>query len=447
MASPKRVYFGTDGVRGKVGEIPLTADFALKLANAAVRVLAPSGGTVLIGKDTRLSGYMFESSLEAGLVSAGVDVLLAGPLPTPGVAYMTKQLNCAFGIVISASHNLYDDNGIKFFNGNGVKISDELELEIEKLLAEPPVTVESTRLGRAKRIDGSRARYQEFCASTLPKGTDLSGMKLVVDCAHGATYKVAPRTLMDLGADTVSIGVSPNGRNINDKFGSTAPQIMQLLTRDLGADAGLAFDGDGDRLLMSDTEGNLINGDQILYILAKDKQEAGTLKGPVVGTLMTNLGLELGFAELGIPFKRAKVGDRYVLEMLEAESGILGGEASGHILMLDLATTGDALMTALRVLSIMKKTGRSLKELVGDIQQFPQLIVNVEVEKTFDPLEVPSIKAALHEAEGRLGKTGRIVLRASGTEPLIRVMVEAQDAEVVKREAEALADVVRASAA
>src|SRR6202011_485014 len=344
-----RRYFGTDGVRGRVGEHPMTVDFALQLASAAARVLAPEGGTTLIGKDTRLSGYMFESALEAGFVAAGVDVMLIGPLPTPGIAYMTQRLACCFGVVISASHNAYQDNGIKFFDAPGSKLSDEMEREIECLLDLPVVTQESQRLGKAIRIDRSRIQYQQFCASTIPAGMNLQGFKIVIDCANGAGYKVAPRVLADLGAEIVPIGCSPNGRNINDGCGSTSPELLQLTVPGVRAQVGLALDGDGDRVVMVDELGRCVDGDQLLYILAMARLGAGDLKGPVVGTVMSNLGLEHALAERGVAFRRAPVGDRYVLALLNEAGGTLGGETSGHILCLDKTTTGDGLVSALQV--------------------------------------------------------------------------------------------------
>src|SRR5215470_1718076 len=327
-----RRYFGTDGVRGRVGDHPMTVDFALQLASAAARVLAPEGGTVLIGKDTRLSGYMFESALEAGFVAAGVNVMLIGPLPTPGIAYMTRRFNCDFGVVISASHNLYDDNGIKFFDASGGKLSDDLEERIEAELGQPPQTRTSRNLGRATRADRSRTLYQEFCASTMPAGVDLTGLKIVVDCANGAAYKVGPRILADLGAEIVPIGTSPNGRNINDGCGSMAPDLLQLTVPGVRANVGLALDGDGDRLVMVDHFGRTVDGDQLLYVLARARHEQRNLSGPVVGTVMSNFGLELALKRSGIEFRRAQVGDRYVLGMLRENGGILGGETSGHIL-------------------------------------------------------------------------------------------------------------------
>ena len=441
-----RRYFGTDGIRGTVGEHPMTVDFALHLASAAARVLAPEGGTVLIGKDTRLSGYMFDSALEAGFVAAGVNVQLIGPLPTPGIAYMTRRFNCDFGVVISASHNPYDDNGIKFFDASGGKLSDELEERIEAELAQPPITQISRSLGRATRVDRSRTLYQEFCAATIEAGIDLSGMKIVVDCANGAAYKVGPRVLADLGAEIVPIGCSPNGRNINDGCGSTAPDLLQLTVPGVRAHVGLALDGDGDRLVMVDHLGRIVDGDQLLYVIARARKEAGILKGPVVGTVMSNLGLEVALREAGIEFMRAPVGDRYVLAMLRDSGGTLGGETSGHILCLDKTTTGDGLVSALQVLSVMKKTGRSLAELSSGMRKFPQVLLNVKVAKRFDPSTVPSVQEAVQKIEKRMGGDGRVVLRASGTEPVIRVMVEGKGEAATKAAATELAEVVRAAA-
>jgi phosphoglucosamine mutase len=424
----------------------MTVDFALQLASAAARVLAPEGGTVLIGKDTRLSGYMFESALEAGFVAAGVNVQLIGPLPTPGIAYMTRRFNCDFGVVISASHNPYDDNGIKFFDANGGKLSDELEERIEAELAQPPITRVSRSLGRATRVDDSRTLYQEFCASTIEPGVDLSGMKIVIDCANGAGYKVGPRVLADLGAEIVPIGCSPNGRNINDGCGSTAPDLLQLTVPGVRAHVGLALDGDGDRLVMVDHLGRIVDGDQLLYVIARARKEAGILKGPVVGTVMSNLGLEVALREKGIEFMRAPVGDRYVLAMLRDSGGTLGGETSGHILCLDKTTTGDALVSGLQVLGVMKKTGRSLAELSSGMRKFPQVLLNVKVAKRFDPSTVPSVQEAVQKIEKRMGGDGRVVLRASGTEPVIRVMVEGKGEAATKAAATELAEVVKAAA-
>ncbi len=438
-----RKYFGTDGVRGRVGEYPMTVDFALRLASTAARVLAPQGGRALVGKDTRLSGYMFEAALEAGFVAAGVDVNLIGPLPTPGIAYLTQRFECSFGVVISASHNLYDDNGIKFFDGNGGKLSDEIEEQIERELEKPPLTRASNALGRATRIDKSRGVYQEFCASTLPKGMDLTGLKIVIDCANGAAYKVGPRILADLGAEIVPIGCSPNGRNINVNCGSTAPELLRMMVPGVGADVGIALDGDGDRLVMVDAAGHLMDGDHLLYIIARDRRSQGELRGPVVGTVMSNLGLEHALAVEGIPFLRARVGDRYVLAMLREHDGVLGGETSGHLLCLDRTTTGDGLVSALQVLAAMRRTGLPLAQLAAGMTQYPQVMVNVRVQERTDPLRSAAIQAAVQRAERQLGDFGRVVLRASGTEPVIRVMVEGREPGEVNRLANELADTVR----
>jgi phosphoglucosamine mutase len=440
-----RRIFGTDGVRGRVGEHPMTVEFALRLASAAARVLAPNGGIALVGKDTRLSGYMFEAALEAGFVAAGVDAHLIGPLPTPGIAYLTQHFGCRFGVVISASHNLYEDNGIKFFDSAGSKLSDDVEEQIEQLLDEPALTRESISLGRATRVDKSRGIYQDFCASTMPAGIDLAGLKVVIDCAHGAAYKVAPRVLTDLGAEIIPIGCSPNGRNINLRCGSTAPELLQLTVSGVGADVGIALDGDGDRLVMVDHLGRLVDGDRLLYVIARDRHRQGELKGPVVGTVMSNLGLEQSLQADGIPFLRAAVGDRYVLAMLREHGGVLGGETSGHLLCLDRTTTGDGLVSALQVLAVMKRTGRPLAELTAGMPQFPQVMVNVRVRERIDPRQSPAIQAAVRRVEAALGRTGRVVLRASGTEPLIRVMVEGEDEAVVTRHANELAETVRQS--
>lgn len=441
-----RKFFGTDGVRGRVGETPMTVDFALRLASAAAGVLAPNGGVALVGKDTRLSGYMFEAALEAGFVAAGIDVMLIGPLPTPGIAYMTQRFKCDFGVVISASHNLYEDNGIKFFDREGGKLSDEIEAEIEHHLEQEAVTRESQKLGRATRVDKSRRYYQEFCASTIPPGMDLSGFKIVIDCANGAAYKVAPRVLADLGAEIVPIGCSPNGRNINDGCGSTAPELLQLTVPGVRAHVGIAVDGDGDRLVMVDHLGRIVDGDQLLYVIARARKEEGTLTGPVVGTVMSNLGLEHALAAEGIDFRRARVGDRYVLALLRELGGVLGGETSGHLLCLDRTTTGDALISALQVLAIMKQTGRSLAELAAGMPRYPQVLENVRMTGVIDPEQSESIQAAVSRAENELAGSGRVVLRASGTEPVIRVMVEGKDARQVRELARELARVVASAA-
>ncbi len=436
-------YFGTDGIRGEVGRPPMTVEFALRLASATARVLAPDGGSVLIGKDTRVSGYMFESAMEAGFVASGVDVLLTGPLPTPAIAFLTRKLGADFGIVISASHNPYYDNGIKIFDRDGAKLSDEIEEAIEEQLDSPAVTRSSRALGQAEHIAYTRMDYQEYCKRTIPDGMNFDGLKLVVDASHGAAYKVAPRVMEDLGAEVVPVGCSPNGRNINDGCGATRPDLLQLTVTGVRAHAGLALDGDGDRVVMVDESGELIDGDRLLYILARDRLEQGALRGPVVGTVMSNLGLEIALVELGVEFRRARVGDRHVLEMLKASGGILGGETSGHVLCLDKATTGDGLVTALQVLAVMQRTGESLKDLVRDMPVYPQRIVNVEAANSVDVDKEPAIQDAVGEAESMLGQRGRVVLRASGTEPVIRVMVEGEDEEIVATVAQRLAESVR----
>lgn len=442
-----RQFFGTDGIRGRVGEHPMTAEFALRLASAAARVLAADGGRVMIGKDTRVSGYMFESALEAGFVAAGMNVALLGPLPTPGIAYMTQAHGADLGVVISASHNPYYDNGIKFFDRNGAKLSDAIEERIEAYLSDPAITRDSSSLGRAKRLESSGEEYQRFCLSTVPSGLRLDGMRIVVDCSHGAGYKVAPRTLTELGAEIIPVGCSPNGRNINSGCGSTHPELLTLLVKGAGANLGIAFDGDGDRVLMVDHLGNVIDGDQLLYVLASDRVARGVLKGPVVGTLMSNLGLEQALVASGASFRRAKVGDRYVLEMLRESGGELGGETSGHILCLDKTTTGDGLVTALQVLAIVKRSGQSLAALTAGMQRLPQVLINVRAQRRVDLDGAAPVKDAVAQAERKLGQHGRVVLRASGTEPVVRVMVEGEDAAQVRALAESIAAAVTAAAA
>jgi phosphoglucosamine mutase len=441
-----RKYFGTDGVRGKVGTDPMTADFAMRLASAAAQVLVPEGGTVLIGKDTRLSGYMFESALEAGFVAAGADVLLLGPLPTPGIARLTQEFNADLGVVISASHNSYEDNGIKFFDGTGSKLSDDIEHQIEAHLEQPAITRESSMLGKAKRIDTARVRYQEFAVSTFPPDSNLEGIKIVFDGSNGAGYKVGPRTLAALGAEVIPIGCSPNGLNINDGCGSTHTELLELTVPAVRAHVGVALDGDGDRVVMVDETGSPIDGDQLLYILATALKRAGRLTGPVVGTIMSNLGLEHALGKSDIEFMRANVGDRYVLETMRKTGGVIGGETSGHMIVLDQTTTGDGLVCALQILSIMKQTGKPLSELAGGMPKYPQTMLNVRTEKRFDPTNSTVIKEAVIKAEGELANTGRVVLRASGTEPVIRVMVEGEDHDQVVALAERLAAVVAAAA-
>ena len=434
-----RKYFGTDGVRGTVGDDPMSAEFALRLASAAAQVLVPEGGNVLIGKDTRLSGYMFESALEAGFVAAGADVLLLGPLPTPGIANLTQVFKANLGVVISASHNVYSDNGIKFFDADGAKLSDEVEEKIEALLEKPAITLPSGKLGQAKRIDTARTRYQEFCISTFPEDLRLDGMKIVFDGANGAGYKVGPRTLNELGAEVITIGCSPNGRNINDGCGSMEPELLQKTVVAVDAAVGIALDGDGDRVVMIDELGQIVDGDQLLYVLATSRKAEGLLNGPVVGTVMSNLGLEHALQRQNIEFRRAAVGDRYVLEALRACGGIIGGETSGHMICLDKTTTGDGLVSALQILAIMGRTGKTLSELTSGMARYPQTMVNVRTKRKMDPDQIPRIRDAVTQAESELAQSGRVVLRASGTESVIRVMVEGENKHQVVDLAERLA--------
>lgn len=441
-----RRHFGTDGIRGRVGEHPMTAEFVLKLGWAAGRVLAPEGGgLVLIGKDTRTSGYMFESALEAGLAAAGVNVRLLGPMPTPGIAYLTRAFRASAGVVISASHNPFFDNGIKFFSREGKKLADAVEQAIEAELDLPFTTVEPARLGAARRIEDAAGRYIEFCKSSVPFGLSLEGLRIVVDCAHGAGYHIAPHVFEDLGAKVIAIGVAPNGQNINDGYGSTAPENLRRAVIEHAADVGIALDGDGDRLIMVDRRGEIVDGDELVWIIASSRQATGTLKGPVVGTLMSNLGLELALGRIGVPFQRAKVGDRYVLALLEEHGGIIGGESSGHIICLDRTTTGDAIVAALQVLAEMARAGKPLSELKAGMHKLPQRLVNVRMERRIDVAD-PVIQAATRAAEAELGTRGRVLLRASGTEPVIRVMVEGEDDAEVERLAQRVADAVRSAA-
>jgi phosphoglucosamine mutase len=448
-----RKYFGTDGVRGRVGESPITPDFVMRLGYAAGRVLLgqnlmPAGErpSVLIGKDTRLSGYMLESALEAGFSAAGVDVCLVGPMPTPAVAYLTRALRLQAGIVISASHNPYYDNGIKFFSAQGTKFPDEVEHAIEALVDDPITCVPSAALGRARRIDDARGRYIEFCKSTFPNDQDLRGLKMVVDCAHGAAYHTAPEVFHELGAEVVTIGAQPNGLNINDGVGATSPAELRRVVVEQGADLGIALDGDADRILMVDAEGRLYDGDQLLFAIVRNRASHGPVAG-VVGTLMTNLALEHALAKLNIPFARAAVGDRYVVEMLGARGWLYGGENSGHILALDRHTTGDGVVAALQVLAAMRESGVDLQTLLGQLTLYPQKLINVPMVKGFSWREDKTIAAALASAEACMAGRGRILLRASGTEPLLRVMVEGQDSDEVLAVAESLAAVVRAAVA
>ena len=444
-----RKYFGTDGIRGRVGEYPITPDFALKLGWAAGTVLARASAgkpLVVIGKDTRISGYMFEAALEAGLVAAGADVRMLGPMPTPAVAYLTRSLRADAGIVISASHNPHHDNGIKFFSAQGEKLGDALEAAIEAELDKPFTTVESERLGKASRVTDAMARYAEFCKSTVPDDFVLSGLRVVLDCAHGATYQVAPRVFSELGAVVDCIGNAPDGLNINDGVGSTHPAALMARVRETGADLGIAFDGDGDRVLMVDGQGQLVDGDGLIYLLARDWQASGRLRGPVVGTLMTNYAMERSLGEQGIGFLRAKVGDRYVHQALVERDGVLGGEASGHLLCLDRASTGDAIVSALQVLEALRRQGRSLEQALADYQPLPQQTVNVRIAPGAKPLDQPAVQAARDEAEQALAGRGRLVLRASGTEPVVRVTVEADDAGLMRQVLDRLAGVVSAAA-
>jgi phosphoglucosamine mutase len=443
-----RKYFGTDGVRGKVGQAPITPEFVMKLGYAAGKVLAGSnpGGerpTVLIGKDTRVSGYMLESALQAGLSAAGVDILLVGPMPTPGVAYLTRALRLAAGIVISASHNPHEDNGIKFFSGDGAKLPDAIESDIERELERPLECMPSARLGKARRVEDAVGRYIEFCKSTFPTRLHLKGMRIVVDSAHGAAYHTAPCVFHELGADVISIGAEPDGFNINSGVGATRPAAMQAEVKRAKADFGIALDGDGDRLVMADAEGVLYDGDQLLYIIARHRLQEGELTGGVVGTQMSNLGLEHALAELSIPFERAKVGDRYVLEMLNERGWQLGGENSGHIVCLDKHTTGDGIVSALQVLRALAADGSTLAHAAGAMALYPQVLINVAVKKRLDFSTHDTVRQAITDAERDLDGAGRVLLRASGTEPVIRVMVEGAADSKVKHWAETIAQAVR----
>jgi phosphoglucosamine mutase len=443
-----RKHFGTDGVRGTVGHAPMTPDFVLRLGYAAGKVLAGQAQhpAVLIGKDTRISGYMIEAALEAGFSAAGVDVLLCGPLPTPGVAYLARALRLSAGVVISASHNPYADNGIKFFSGDGFKLPDAVEANIERTLESPIGCNESAKLGKARRVDDAAGRYVEFCKSCFPVALDLRGLRLVVDCAHGAAYSVAPKVFHELGADVVPIGVSPDGFNINDMFGASTPQQLQTAVRLHKADLGIALDGDGDRLLMADATGTLYDGDQLLYAIVRHRASKGNVAG-VAGTLMTNYALEQAFAKLGVPFARAKVGDRYVLELLREKGWLLGGENSGHLLCLDRHTTGDGIVSALQVLTALRESGKSLAGLTADLVMFPQVLINVPVPRGFNWETDRSIAQARSEAEKSLTGRGRVLLRPSGTEPLLRVMVEGESREVVDVAANSIAAAVRRAVA
>jgi len=439
-----RKYFGTDGVRGRVGISPITPDFVMRLGYAAGKVLTRSGTsaiqpTVLIGKDTRISGYMLEAALQAGLSAAGVDVLLSGPMPTPAVAYLTRALRIAAGIVISASHNPYDDNGIKFFSSSGNKLPDEMELEIEEMMDRPMECAKSDALGKARRLDDAQGRYIEFCKSTFPNDLNLHGMKIAVDCAHGAAYHIAPHVFHELGAEVIAIGIQPNGENINDGCGATSPQAVADTVVLHGADIGVAFDGDADRIIMVDEKGQIYNGDQLLYLMVKDRISIEPVEG-VVGTLMTNMALEVAFNKMGIDFERAAVGDRYVLETLQKRGWLLGGEGSGHLLCLDKQTTGDGIVSALQVLSALKRNQTTLSEYCSELTLFPQTLINVRISSGFDWKSNETILKEKEKVEKELGQSGRVLIRASGTEPLLRIMVEAESETLSQIMAQRLAD-------
>jgi len=442
-----RQYFGTDGIRGRVGTAPITPDFVMRLGYAAGKVLAQtehsalsatSKPAVLIGKDTRISGYMLEAALEAGFAAAGVDVKLAGPVPTPAVAYLTRALRLSAGVVISASHNLFQDNGIKFFSASGNKLPDAVELAIEAQLTQPMSCVSSEKLGKAKRLDDARGRYIEFCKSTFPNELDLRGLKIVVDCAHGAAYNIAPDVFHELGAEVIAIGNQPNGLNINDKYGATEPASLSAAVKEHAADIGIALDGDADRLLMVDASGRIFNGDELLYVMVKDRHVNGGLDG-AVGTLMTNMAVETAFKKMGVGFARAKVGDRYVLEVLQERGWHIGGEGSGHLLFLDKHTTGDGIVSALQVLSALQRSQQTLAESTADMSLWPQTLINVKVQAGFDWQKNTKLMQAKEQADKKLANDGRVLIRASGTEPLIRVMVEARDAELARSLAEDIA--------
>ena len=440
----KKKYFGTDGIRGKVGQHPMTAEFILKLGWAAGRVLAKQGkGKAVIGKDTRISGYMYESALEAGLSAAGIDCLLTGPMPTPGIAYLTRTMNAQLGIVISASHNPYYDNGIKFFSADGTKLSDEIEYAIEAELEHEMVTVESSQLGKAKRIKDAAGRYIEYCKGTTPFFMELTGLRIVVDTSHGAAYHIAPSVFGELGAEVIAIGNEPDGVNINVKVGSTYPETLQQAVLEHRADLGIALDGDADRLLMVDHKGEIVDGDELLFIIAMaQKKQQGKNDFGVVGTLMSNLGMETALKKAGLGFVRADVGDRYVMEELYKQGWTIGGESSGHIICLDRTTTGDGIVAALQVLSSIVSSGKTLHELKNGMEKYPQHMINVRIKKKVDPLSSEQVVTAVADAEQRLADKGRVLLRASGTEPLIRVMIEGSDELQVMKEVKKLAKIV-----
>tara|TARA_R110002167_G_scaffold15727_11_gene62475 strand:- start:5946 stop:7307 length:1362 start_codon:yes stop_codon:yes gene_type:complete len=435
-----RKYFGTDGIRGKVGEYPITPDFVLKLGWAAGKVFARQGRSkILIGKDTRISGYMFESALEAGLAAAGVDSLLLGPMPTPAIAYLTRTFRADAGIVISASHNAYEDNGIKFFSASGTKLDDEVEYAIEAQMDLEMTTEESASLGKARRVEDAAGRYIEFCKGTLPRGLSLKGLKIVVDCANGATYHIAPKVLRELGAEVLELATSPDGININENCGSTSPAVIKKIVVAEGADLGLALDGDGDRLIMVDHRGEVVDGDELLLIIALALKAEGQFSGGVVGTLMSNYGMELALKRHDIPFVRANVGDRYVMEALVSRGWHLGGESSGHIICRNLTTTGDGIVAALQVLQAIKQSGRRLADLRSQMNKLPQHMINVRLQQKCDPSLLPEVQRAIQGIEAELNGQGRVLLRPSGTEPVVRVMVEGSDIDQVKRLTKSLA--------
>lgn len=443
LPAKPRKYFGTDGIRGRVGIWPINAEFILKLGWAVGKVLARQGsGKVLIGKDTRISGYMFESVLEAGLSAAGVDIHLLGPMPTPAIAYLTRTLRAQAGIVISASHNPYYDNGIKFFSAQGTKLPDEIEMAIEEQIEQNMTTVDSSLLGKAVRVIDAPGRYIEFCKSTISSDTNLNGLKIVVDCANGAAYHIAPNVFRELGADVIEIGVEPNGLNINLQCGATEPELLKQRVIEAKADLGIALDGDGDRVIMVDDRGQILDGDELLFIIVKHRHEIGTLKGGVVGTVMSNIGLEHAFNALEIPFSRVPVGDRHIMLELHKLNWHLGGEPSGHIICFDAITTGDGIITALQVLSAIRHKQQSLSQLKLGLQKFPQVLVNIEVGDDFN-FEKPQLQTLLKSVEGELGKTGRVLLRRSGTESLVRVMVEGEDASRIQELANRIASAVK----
>ena len=435
-------YFGTDGIRGTVGKGAITPDFMLKLGWAAGQVLGEKGGKVLIGKDTRISGYMFEASLEAGLSAAGMDTLLLGPVPTPAVSYLTRTFAAQAGIVISASHNPFHDNGVKFFGPDGKKLNDELEAEIERLVDQPIVVADPAQLGKARRINDAIGRYIEFCKSTYTADQSLAGLRIVLDCAHGAGYKIGPAVFRELGAEVFTIGNEPDGLNINKDVGSTHPEALQAAVKQHRADLGVALDGDADRVVMVDHQGSVVDGDQILFIIARHLLDQGRLQGGVVGTLMSNLGLELSLKELDVPFARANVGDRYVVAEMVSRNWGLGGESSGHVVCGHATGTGDGIVTALQVVSAMRTTGKSLAEMAGVMQLYPQRLINVRVDEKVDLSTQAEIQSAVESAEAAMGERGRVLLRPSGTEPLIRVMVEADDPAMANDHAQAIAKVV-----